>query len=140
MKILLTIFLFCVSANLFCQVKPVNFKECKYEMFFVTAETQPQWKDSLSLIKYFNQYFEKHLINLNKDVNGKIVLGIIIYEDGHTCCESFFDLTKNKLNSEQFKNAVNEMPKWLPAKQHDKEIIFLKNQIIEIKEGVFSNN
>jgi len=138
MKKILTIILFCVSASLFSQVKPVNFKECKYDMLFVSAEVQPQWKDSLSLVTYLNHYFEKHSFQLNKEVNGKIVLGIIIYEDGHTCCESFFNLTNIHLDPEHFKNAVNEMPKWIPAKQHDKETIFLKNQIIEIKGGIFS--
>jgi hypothetical protein len=137
MKIILLIMLFFISPNLFGQVKPVNFNDCKYDMVFVSADTQPLWKDSLSITNYLHQFFEKHSVSLNKDINGKIVLGIVIYEDGHTCCQSFFDLTKNQLDPVVFKDAVNNMPNWMPAKQNGKEIIFLKNQIIEIKDGMF---
>ena len=138
MKKLLFMALIFASANLFGQVKPINFDDCKTDIMFVSAEIQPQWNDSLSIPNYLNHYFDKHSFILNKDINGKIVLGIMIYDDGKTCCSTFFNLTKSQLNPEQFRKAVNEMHKWVPAKQNGKAIIFLKNQIVEIKDGSFS--
>ncbi len=138
MRKTLIIALILISSALFSQVKPVNFDGCKYDMFFVTADAQPAWKaDSLDLSSWLNRYFSQQSEKIPAEANGRIILGVIIYEDGRTCCHSFIDLTKNKLNPDIFPRAVFLMPKWEPAKQNGKPVIFLKNLVLEIKDGLF---
>jgi len=115
---------------------PVNFNDCNYDMFFVSADTKPMWNvDTLSQEDYFNNYFAD--IDEIKGINGKVILGIIIFETGKTCCHSFTDMTKSNLNPEIFKDAVNDMADWVPAKQQDKEIVFLLHLVLDIENGKF---
>jgi len=138
MRKILTITLLLLSSAVFSQIKPVNFDGCKYDMFFVSADAQPSWKaDSLNLASWLNGYFARQPEKIPVDASGRIILGIIIYEDGHTCCHSFIDLTKNKLDPEIFPRAVFQMPKWKPARQNGKPVIFLNNLVLEIKDGLF---
>ncbi len=138
MRNILIIAFILISALSFSQVKPVNFDGCKYDMFFVTADAQPAWKaDSLNLASWLNRYFSRQPEKIPVEANGRIILGILIYEDGHTCCHSFIDLTKNKLDPQIFPKAVFLMPRWEPATQNGKPVIFLKNLVLEIKDGLF---
>jgi len=93
----------------------------------------------LTIPEYFNQFFSSPSRKLDDDVNGKVFLGFIIYQDGKTCCQSFFNKTTSQLDPEIFKNAVNNMPNWKPALQNGNAIIFLNNLIVQIKDGVFIN-
>lgn len=123
----------------FCQISPVNFKDCTANEFFVNADTQPVWGcDSIGMIDYMNQSVIDG--NLGKIEYGKILVGILIYSDGKTCCSSFGNFTKTELNAEKFKEAIDKMPNWLPAKQNGKEIAFLKNQIFVVRQGKFVQN
>lgn len=140
MKSILLVIFSGINLTLFCQITPVNFNDCKYDMFFVSAETSPGWNnDTLSVPDYFNNYFSANSIKLENTTDGKIILGIIIFEDGKTCCHSFFNVTNKELDPEIFKDAVNSMPDWKPAIQKGKEIIFLNNLVIKVQKGVFTN-
>ena len=134
-RILILLLITLQSTFVFGQV-PVNFNDCEYDMFFISAETNPSWKvDSITKVDYFNNYLADN--NELKGVTGKIILGILVFELGKTCCHSFFDMTNSKLKPEIFKNAVNKMPDWEPAKQKGKNIIFLFNLVLNIKNGKF---
>jgi hypothetical protein len=103
-------------------------------MFFVTARTTPEWKEiNMNLTTYLTKKLQNY--NTFKNVNGKILLGILIFENGKTCCHSFTNMTGTDLDPEVFKKIVNEMPDWKPAKQDGKPIIFLKHLVINIKDG-----
>ena len=122
-----------------CQSIPVNFKDCKTDQMFVSAEIVPKWNcDTLSLVDYMNKFLQEK--NIEKIENGKILIGILIYPDGKTCCYSFTNLTKTVLDAEKFKEIVNKMPNWTPAKQNGKVITFLKQQLLSIRNGKFILN
>lgn len=122
-----------------CQVVPVNFKDCKVEQMFVSADTEPKWKcDTISMIAFMNKHIEEK--TLDKIENGRILIGILIYPDGKTCCHSFVNLTKVDLKAEAFKEVVNKMPDWTPAKQNGKEITYLKQQLFIIRNGKITQN
>ena len=107
-------------------------------MFFVTADQSPKWNNKdQTLFDYLNENLKdyKELEN----ANGKIILGILIYENGKTCCHSFTNMTDKDLSPEMFKKVVNEMPDWKPGKQKDKSIIFLYHAIFNIKNGIIEN-
>jgi hypothetical protein len=90
------------------------------------------------MIDFMNRYVMDE--NLNNIEDGKILIGILIYPDGKTCCHSFGNFTKTELNPEKIKEVINKMPNWIPAKQNEKEITYLKNQIFTIKKGKFVEN
>lgn len=122
-----------------CQIVPINFKECKTDQMFVSAETEPKWNcDTISIVDFMNKFIEEK--NLEKVRDGKILIGILIYPDGKTCCNSFINFTKTELVADRFKDIVNKMPNWKPAKQNGKEITFLKQQVLLIKNGKFIQN
>jgi len=131
---LLVLALFFGNVNTLFSQTPVNFDDCEYDMFFVSAEEKPQWRiDSKTLEDYFNNKIADN--ESIKSVEGKVILGILILKDGKTCCHSFTDLTTSNLDPKIFKEIVDEMPDWIPAKQNGKNIIFLNNLMIEIKDG-----
>jgi len=122
-----------------CRTIPVNFKDCKTDQMFVKADTEPKWNcDSIGMIEFMNKYIIDE--NLNKIEEGRILVGILIYPDGKTCCHSFGNFTKAELNPEIIKEVINRMPNWFPAKQNEKEITFLKNQLFTIRKGKFIQN
>lgn len=138
-KKLLTIFTILIPMIAACQSIPVNFKDCPVDQMFVTAETEPEWNcDTISMVDYMNKFLQEK--NIEKIENGKIIIGILIYPDGKTCCHSFTNLTKTVLNAEKFKEIVNKMPNWIPAKQNGKEITYLKLQLLSIRNGKFIMN
>ena len=138
-KKILTIFTILIPMIATCQIIPVNFKDCKTDKMFVRAETEPKWNcDTISLVDYLNKYLQ--VKNIEKIENGKILIGILIYPDGKTCCHSFTNMTKTVLDEEKFKEIVNKMPSWTPAKQNGKEITFLKQQLLSIRNGKFILN
>ena len=119
-----------------CQVGPVNFKDCKIDQMFVSADIQPKWNcDTIGMVDFMNKFIEEK--NLEKIEDGKILIGILIYPDGKTCCHSFGNFTKVVIAADKIKEVVNKMPNWTPAKQNGKEITFLKQQIFTIKNGKF---
>ena len=138
-KKILTIFTILIPMISTCQIIPVNFKDCKTDKMFVTAQTEPKWNcDTISLVDYMNKYLQEK--NIQKIENGKILIGILIYPDGKTCCHSFINMTKTVLDAEKFKEIVNKMPNWTPAKQDGKEISYLKQQLLSIRNGKFILN
>ena len=138
-KNLLTIFSILIPIIATCQIIPTNFKDCKTDQMFVSAEIEPKWNcDTLSLVDYMNKYLDEK--NIEKIENGKILIGILIYPDGKTCCHSFTNMTKTVLDAEKFKEIVNKMPNWIPAKQKGKEITYLKQQLLSIRNGKFILN
>ena len=88
------------------------------------------------LVDYLNNYCKKELIDL-KGANGKILVGIIIYETGTVCCNSFTNMTGTEISQDDIKKIFNEMPKWKPGKHNSKEMIVLKYLIFELKGGEF---
>ncbi|MDR3653948.1 MAG: hypothetical protein P4L34_13380 [Paludibacter sp.] len=139
MKFQLTILATMLSLSVFSQIKPVNFNDCTVDKMFVQAETNPTWKcDSVTMIDYMNKHvIDKELATI---IQGRVIVGIMIYENGKTCCHDFFNLTKSDLNPLAFKEAVNNMPNWAPALQSGKPITFLKPQVFYIKNGKFTTN
>ena len=139
MKFSLTILAVLLSVSIYAQIKPVNFNDCKVDRMFVSAETEPKWNcDSVGMIDFMNKYLnDKELSHVNQ---GRIIVGILIYEDGKTCCKSFFNLASSALSSEAIKDAVNRMPNWIPALQNGKPITFLKQHVFLIKDGKFVAN
>jgi|APHig6443718053_1056840.scaffolds.fasta_scaffold25906_2 hypothetical protein len=135
-QILAVIFSFIVI-NCFGQIVTSNFTEfdeCETEMFFVQVEQKPIFSsDTTALSGYFNQLVSRSE-NL-KNFSGKIFLGIVIFEDGRPCCKSFSDLSGAKIDPIIFKDAVNKMPYWTPAKQQNIPITFVLNIILQFKEG-----
>ena len=134
MRIILTIIILGLALTLTAQNIPVNFNDCEYEMFLVTADQSPEWNNkNQTLFDYLNENLKdyKELEN----ANGKIILGIIIYENGKTCCHSFTNMTDKDLSPEKFKKIVNNMPDWKSGKQKDKPIIFLYHAILNVKNG-----
>jgi len=138
-KKILTIFTILIPMIATCQIIPVNFKDCRTDQMFVAAQTEPKWNcDTISLVDYMNKYLQEK--NIEKIENGKILIGILIYPDGKTCCHSFINMTKTDLDAEKFKEIVNKMPNWTPAKQDGKEISYLKQQLLSIRNGKFILN
>ena len=135
MKLLIIfIFLFILSLTGKSQNLPVNFDDCKTDMFFAVVDEQPKFgSDSLSVAGYFNQYFGT--TGILDDFSGKIVLGILIFDDGKPCCKSFINMSTEDIKSELFKEAVNQMPYWLPAKQNNKTVPFLIQLPLNFKNG-----
>ena len=85
-----------------CQIIPVNFKDCRTDQMFVAAQTEPKWNcDTISLVDYMNKYLQEK--NIEKIENGKILIGILIYPDGKTCCHSFINMTKTDLDAKNLK-------------------------------------
>lgn len=114
--------------------KPINFKECDMDGMFVQSEKGPEWKcDSIGFIEYLNQHIDDK--ELKKIKRGMVVIGFIINADGKTCCTSFTNLTDYNLNAVSFKDAVNNMPDWIPGTQNGKNVKYLKSIILSIKEG-----
>jgi hypothetical protein len=131
---LLLLFIFGFISSINAQSLPVNFKDCEYEMFFVSADVKPEWKmETKDMTSFLNEKLKDY--KELKKANGKIVIGILIYENGKTCCHSFTNMTKSNLDPKVFKKAVNEMPDWKPALQKDKPIIFLNQLVLNIKDG-----
>jgi len=139
MKKLLTTLTILIPMIATCQIVPINFKDCKTDKMFVSADTEPRWNcDSIGMVDFMNKFIEEK--NIEKIEEGKILIGILIYPDGKTCCYSFANLTKTTLDAEKFKNIVNKMPNWTSAKQNGKEITYLKQQLFLIRNGKFTQN
>ena len=117
------------------QTLPTRFKNCIVgEMYFLTAEVTPEWQEgNKDLITYLNEKLEEYQ-DLKK-ANGKVIIEIIIYENGKTCCASFSNMTNTFLNPEVFKEIVNDMPHWKAARQRGKPVVFLKQLVLNINKG-----
>ncbi|MBP6661012.1 MAG: hypothetical protein KA174_10025 [Chitinophagales bacterium] len=135
MRSILFFFSFVLLATKLYGQTPVNFDECKTDEFYVSVEQQPLWADTSKTIKeYFFQYFEvNHSL---ESANGKIVLNILIYSSGQPCCRAFTDMNKTGLNPQIFKDAVNKMPLWIPAKQKNREVPFMYMVLLQLKDGM----
>lgn len=119
-----------------CQFKPINFTDCKTDQMFVQAEVEPKWNnDTIGLIDYLNKFISDK--NIQQVENGIIVIGILIYPDGKTCCHSFSNMTKVELDAEIYREVINKMPNWTAAIQNEEKITFLKQQVLKIKNGKF---
>lgn len=119
----------CLGQNL-----PVNFNDCKTDLFFAVVDQKPTFNnDSLTISDYFNQYFNE--TKAIKNFTGKVFLGILIFEDGKSCCKSFTNMSQEDINPELFREAVNNMPLWGPAKQKNKAVTFLMQLPLNFKNG-----
>lgn len=130
------LFLFSSLISLTChsQNLPVNFNDCKTDLFFAVVDQKPLFiNDSLTILDYFNQYFNK--TKAIKKFSGKVFLGILIFEDGKPCCKSFTNMSQEDIKPELFQEAVNNMPLWNPAKQKNKAVPFLMQLPLNFKNG-----
>ncbi|WP_243348837.1 hypothetical protein [Parabacteroides sp. FAFU027] len=124
------------SLTIYGQNKPVNFNECNFDGVFMQAQVEPQWNSKkMSLIEYLNKTIIDK--NLERVKNGRIILGIIVNEQGKTCCHSFLNLTDKELDPAIYKDAVNKMPDWTPGKQSGYAIPFCKTVLLNIRNGRF---
>lgn len=81
MKSILTFSLALFTIGSFAQSTIKNFTDCEVEMFFVSADTKPQFDHSgQDIFGYLSPIFKEKAV-LNK-ANGKILLGILVYENG----------------------------------------------------------
>ena len=133
MKILFTILIVGLTITLKAQI-PVNFDDCGSDMFFATAEQMPKWNNKSKTLEQFLENEFKVLKNIEK-ANGEIIIGIIVDEDGSVCCKSIINTTITELDTKTIKNIIDKMPKWKPAIQNSKSIIFLHHLIIKMKDG-----
>lgn len=135
MKLLLNGFLIVCAFITSAQNPPVRFKNCKaVEMYFVSAEETPEW---LLRNKKLTTYLNERLENYRdfQEADGKISIGIFIYENGQTCCASFSNMTNTELDPEVFQEIVNNMPDWKAARQRGKPVVFLKQLVLNVNEG-----
>ncbi len=139
MKTTLTFLIVLIALKVNCQITPINFKDCETDQMFVSAESEPKWNcDTISMIDFMNKFInDKNLLKID---DGKILIGILIYQDGKTCCSSFANLTKVELNAESYKKIIDKMPNWIPAVQNGKKVTFLNQQLFIIKNGKFVLN
>lgn len=118
------------------QTIPIHFDDCKTDEMFVQTEVAAEWaNDTISLVDYLNKHIADK--NLSQIAEGRILIGILIYPDGKPCCHTFGNLTKLDLSPAIFKEAIDRMPYWLPAKHNGTEVAFLKNQVFTIRNGKF---
>ncbi len=130
------VLLLIASFNLKGQFQPITFT-CPYEQFFMNIEEPPAWNSKeVKLLDYLNNYCKKEFIDL-KGANGKILVGIMIYETGTVCCNSFTNMTGTAISPNDIQKMFNEMPKWKPGKHYGKELLVLKYLILELKAGEF---
>lgn len=138
MKLILATIILGLTVTLNAQTIPVNFDDCEYEMFFVTADESPKWNNNdTTIFDYLNKELKDY--KELKKANGKIILGILIYENGKTCCHSFTNMTDKELSPEKFKKIVNNMPDWKPGKQKDSPVIFLYHAVLNVRKGKIEN-
>jgi hypothetical protein len=136
MKPLFITLFILLSLTIYGQNKPVNFNECSFDGVFVQAQVEPQWKTkTMSLIEYLNKTIIDK--NLEQVKNGRMILGIVVNEQGKTCCRSFLNLTDKELDPAIYKDAVNKMPDWNPGMQSNNAIPFCKMVMLKIKNGRF---
>ncbi len=116
--------------------KAVEFNDCQVDYFLVNAQSPPEWIDeNVTLNEYLKNYFKDSVIL--KKTKGRVIIGILILEDGKTCCKDFIDMTGKNLNAELFRDAVNSMPRWSAAKQDEKPTNYLQHFIFYIDKGTF---
>ncbi len=137
MKLLLAILLLALSFTVSAQSIPVNFNDCEYVNYFLSAENKPEWKiDETALAGYFTEKLSGY--EKIKKAKGKIVLGILVYADGKTCCHSFTNMTNTKeIDPQVFKEVVNSMPNWKAGKQRGRPIAYLYQAVLRVKKGRF---
>ncbi len=117
---------------------PISFDDCKTDVFFAVVDEKPTFNtDSLNISDYFNKNFKDKKVLEN--FSGKIVLGILIFEDGKPCCKSFTNMTAENIKPELFQKAVNNMPYWTPAKQKNKAVPFLMQLLLNFQNGKVVN-
>ena len=134
MKVLLIVLGVFIISNIKAQGVPVSFDDCKPTEFTIESDKKPEWNYSKqSIVEYLNEQLQnkKEL----KRTKGKIYIGIVVFEDGSTCCQSFTNMTNKELDSIVFKKIINNMPNWKPGQLKGKPTIFLHNIIIEFNKG-----
>jgi hypothetical protein len=135
-KVLLSL-LWVVSTGILAQTSNIiNWSDCDMNNTFVKLEHEAQWKgNNVSLADYFTQHIaDKQLAGIK---SGRVLVGILIAEDGKARCRSFANLTGVELNAELFRTAVNAMPNWTPATNNGHPARFLTNILFTIREGKF---
>ena len=115
--------------------KPLSFDDCKpKDMTFVVAETSPVWKaESITFNGYIEDVLKKS--EAMKRLTGKLMLGILIDENGQACLTSFLDDGAAGFVAEEFRQAVKQMPAWSPAMQNGRLVSFNKTVVLTIRKG-----
>jgi len=139
MKNFLLVLLIILEFSSFGQVAIENFNDCNEKIFFVTVEEKPEFNnEGQDLYEYLSVKFEE--LELLKKCNGKILIGILIFENGETCCKSFANMTNEKINSAEIKKIIDNMPKWKPAIQRGKAVNFVHHQLFKVSNGTIEQN
>ncbi len=103
-------------------------------MFFAVVDQKPSFNnDGLTITDYFNQYFNE--TKAIENFTGKVFLGILIFEDEKPCCKSFTNMSQEDIKPKLFREAINNMPQWTPAKQKNKAVPFLIQLPLNFKNG-----
>ncbi|MCT4637830.1 MAG: hypothetical protein N4A72_08980 [Bacteroidales bacterium] len=130
---LITLFLL-IGAKSFAQVSIENFNDCKVETFYAVADDRPEFDNSgQDIYDYLNQKFSD--TKLLKGIDGSISIGILIFNNGKTCCKSIANMTESEIDSEAIRKIINEMPDWSPAKSNEKAVTFLYTLSLKIEGG-----
>ena len=134
MKHFLIIFFTLFSLNTFGQIPIENFNDCGEKTFFATAQEKPQFDNSgQNVYDYLNQKFSES--KLFENVSGKVLIGILVFENGKTCCKSFGNMTGMEIDSKKVKEIIYEMPDWKPAVQNEETVNFLYNLMLTFENG-----
>ena len=134
MKHFLIIFFILTSISSFGQIPIENFNDCGEKSFFATAQEKPQFDNSgQNVYDYLNQQFSE--AKLFENVSGKVLIGILVFDNGKTCCKSFGNMTGKEINSKKVKEIIDEMPDWKPAVQNGEPVNFLYNLMLTFENG-----
>ena len=134
MKVLLIILGVFLLSNINAQSTPVSFEDCKPSEFTIESDKKPKWNnDKQSIVDYLNIQIQNS--EGVRKVKGKVYLGIIVFDDGSTCCHSFTNMTNKEVDPDLFKDIVNNMPNWLPGQLQDKPTTYLHSIIVYFKKG-----
>jgi len=114
---------FCITIILFFSWQPVvsgqTFSDCIIQgPLFYTVEKAATFNGS------FQGYFENEFKEIARDLNGVVKIKILIDSNGNACC---MNITHNMAaaSSTTFKEAVNKMTGWQPARFKDRAINFV---------------
>jgi hypothetical protein len=140
MRTILLIFFILLTGRGFSQNIPIGFGDCEFDYIWAGITEPPTWAiDSLTIVDYFNQECSKRGVDL-KNASGKVIIEIIIFENGEPCCYTILEKTSIvPFPYEYFKEIVDEMPLWNPGKQSGKAGIVMYKLVLELKRGEFKD-
>ena len=130
MKIKTLVILMFISSTLIGQ--NVSSYNCFVGQMYLTSDTAPEFTS-----EGLKEYFLKELPEaFFKEASKLITVQIYIDKNGNPCCKAIFN--SDDIDSELLKTAINQMPKWMPAKHNGKEINIQTTIQLEISKGQLS--